>query len=451
MGSPMKKSESLKEDKIHVLDLSINRNTKIKIDSLGDVELNGVSIGDTIEIAKILEEKITDRDFVATVLARQLIKPETNFGTIQNLPDTDLEKLANAFVKAENCTFEYFNDTGNCYKDFRQALKTGHEKQIERLRKTYEPIVKSAQETLTTFSKNYASVIQQTLDGTSYIQESLTVIAEVAKKTTDTRFRFVETIKPALEQTQVLAKVINESLRPQIDFWQKWAEQNKRIFDGFSNFWTEFQQKYNIAAQKAAGVLRKYKWFITPSISLPFVFKVVKVGEKDDLQDETINNLFIEYFEAENWHNLATMVNSLKNNSLLEKRYKILNDCIETIRVVSKEKINVANAVLPTLITQIDGALSDYMEIKEVAWSGYVDRNNKVRANKPKIFPTDEMDNQATDVLLNILFQASQRGHPLNTPFDFNRHKIIHGENVEYGRNDYMIRAFMILDLLAHF
>jgi len=63
-------------------------------------------------------------------------------------------------------------------------LIVGQKKHIEELREAYEPIIKSAQETLTSFSKNYASVIQQASYGTSYIQESIRNLAEVASRLT---------------------------------------------------------------------------------------------------------------------------------------------------------------------------------------------------------------------------------------------------------------------------
>lgn len=446
----MDQPKNSKRSKKYVLNLNRTHSTKTKICSLGNVEIKYVSYGDTIEFSKILEEQISNRDFVVKILLHQLIEPKLDFETLQKLSDEELEKLAKVFVKAEDGAFKHFKDTGDYFKDFRQTLKTGQEQQVEELRKTFEPIIKSAQETLTVFSKNYASVIHQTLDRTSYIQEWLKGTAEVVKKISDAQFRFVEALKPAIEQTQSMAKIINESLKPQIDFWQKWAEQNKRIFDSFSNFWIEFQRKYNVAEQKATQILRKYKWFITPSMPLSFVFKVVKLGEKQGRQDKAINNLFIMYFEVNNWNNLGVMVDSWKNNPLLKKRYKILSDCVAIIKLASKKKINVSNIVLPTLITQIDGALSDYMESKNVSWNGYTDRNTKIRINKPRVL-TNELDNQATDIFLNILFQGSQRGRSLVTPFNFNRHKIIHGEIVKYGRKDYMIRAFMVLDLLTHF
>ncbi|MCX6743634.1 MAG: hypothetical protein NT116_05375 [Candidatus Parcubacteria bacterium] len=433
-------------------------------ETLGNVELKHVSYGDSKEFAKILQEKLQDKDFVTKILFHQLIKPKISFDDFNKLSNVEIESLAREFVKNEDHTFKYFQDTGNYFKDFKQALATGHEKHIEELRKTFEPIVKSAQETLTTFSKNYASVIQQAIDGTSYIQESMRGLAEVAKQIGDTQRRFIESIKPAIEQYQSTAKIIAESLRPQIDFWQKWAEQNKRVFDNFSSYWTEFQQKYNIAEQKAVQVLQKYKWFITPSFPILFIFEVVKLDKKKGRQDKTVNSLFVKFFEAKNWRNLETMVNDWKNKPLLKKRYKILIDCVETVKLTSKKGINEANVILPTLITQIDGALTDYLNSKGIQWDcdydDWIDgktgkvkkigRKTQFKNSKTKVLTT-QLDDLANDIFLNILFQKSQKGKPLVTPFNFNRHKIIHGESIKYGRKDYLIRAFMVLDLLAHF
>ena len=462
MDSPHKKSEQSKSKNI-VLVLN-NRNTKTKSDTLGDVELKYVSYRDSIEFAKILQESLQDRNFVAKILFHQLVEPKISFDDFQKLSDKELEELARALVETEDHTFKYFQNTGDYFKDFKQALVVGHEKHIEELRKTFEPIIKSARETLATFGKNYASVIQQVIDGTSYIQESMKGLAQVAKQVSDTQRRLFESIKPAIERYQATAKIIAESLRPQIDFWQKWAEQNKSIFDSFLNYWADFQQKYNIAEQKAVGVLQKYKWFITPSFPMPFVFEVVKLDKKKGRQDKAVNGLFIKYFEAKNWQNLKGMVDDWKNKPLLKKRYKILVDCVEVVKLASKKGINGANAVLPTLITQIDGALTDYLNSKGIQWDCEYDdwidgktkkvkkigRKTQFKNSKPKVLTT-QLDDLANDIFLNILFQRSQKGKPLVTPFNFNRHKIIHGESIKYGRKDYLIRAFMVLDLLAHF
>ena len=439
-------------------------NTRTQLQSLGTVELKYISLNDTIEFAKLLQKELSDKDFVAHILYHQLVKPGIAFSAFQKLLDKDLEELARAFVKNEGYTYQYFQETGDFFKDFKRAIAIGRKKHAEKLAETFQPIIRSAQEALSAFHKNYAPVIQQTIAGTSYIRESLQQLARIASQIGDAQRRIIESMKPVVEQYQSAAKIIVESLSPQIDIWQRWAEQNKGIFDKFSEYWAEFQRRYKVAEQKAVKLLQKYKWFITPSFPITFIFEVMKLDTKNGRHDKAVNRMFIEYFEAEDWRNLRIMVNGWKTNSLLKKRHKILTDCVNTVRVASKKGINEANPVLPTLIVQIDGALTDYLNSKGLQWdSDYDDRidarTGKVRKVgrksqfknvKPKILTTS-LDDLANDIFLNILFQKSQKGKPLATPFNFNRHKIIHGENVKYGRKDYLVRAFMVLDLLSHF
>jgi len=439
-------------------------NTRAQLQSLGTAELKYISLNDSIEFDKLLQEELSDKDFVAHVLHHQLIKPEINFTDFQKLSDKDLEELARGFIKKEGYTFQYFQETGDFFKDFKMALATGREKHAEELAKTLQPIIKSAQEALSAFNKNYAPVIQQTLAGTSYIRESLQQLGSIASQIGDTQRRIIESMKPMIEQYQSMAKIITESLRPQIDIWQRWAAQNKAVFDSFSGYWVEFQRQYNVAEPKAVKVLQKYKWFITPSFPISFIFEVMKLDQTKGRHDKAVNSLFIEYYEAEDWQNLETMVSGWKKNPILKNRHKILMDCVVAVKMASKKGINEANVVLPTLITQIDGVLTDYLNSKGLQWdSDYDDwvdtrtgkvkkvgRKTQLKNTKPKVLTTP-LDNLANDIFLNILFQRSQKGKPLATPFNFNRHKIIHGENVKYGRKDYLIRAFMVLDLLAHF
>jgi len=52
------------------------------------------------------------------------------------------------------------------------------------------------------------------------------------------------------------------------------------------------------------------------------------------------------------------------------------------------------------------------------------------------------------DFILNTLFQTAYTKQKLKKPFGLNRHKIMHGEYVNYGRNDHLIRSYLILDFL---
>lgn len=439
------------------------KNTKTKLESLGDVELKYISSDDARGFEDLLWKELPDRKFTVQILFYQLVKPRIDFNDFEKISDQELEELGIAFVKNEGYTFKYFQDTGNFFRDFKKSIVTWNEKHIEEIKKTFAPIIKSTQETLKAFDKNYFSIIQQALDGTSYVRETLQEIKNLSEQLRDTQFHFIESFKPIIEQYRLVSEIIKESLRPQIDFWQRWAEINKSVFQNFSKYWTEFQQIYSIAEQKAVKVLQKYKWFITPSFPMPFILDVMELEKKKDRQDKSINKLFVNYFEAKNWQNLEMVVCRWKSNPLFKKRYKIITDCVEIIKLADKKGINGANIVLPTLITQIDGILTDFLNSKGISWdcdyddwvdskSGKVKRigrKTQFKNTVPKILTT-QFDDLASDIFLNILFQKSQKGKPLATPFNFNRHKIIHGENIKYGRKDYLIRAFMIIDFLAH-
>jgi hypothetical protein len=196
-------------------------------------------------------------------------------------------------------------------------------------------------------------------------------------------------------------------------------------------------------------MLLKYKWFLTPSFPIQIIPIIYKVNKENGRKDTKINKLFVEYFGNNNWENLETMVRGWKNSCLLKKRYKILIDCVSLIKLSYKRQINGANVVLPTLITQIDGAFSDYLELRvEKPGRSYQTKKTQFETNKPDILPNPYNDS-AFRIFTDILYQKYSGDKPLELPFGFNRHKIMHGANVVYGRKTYMIRAFMILDLFS--
>ena len=148
------------------------------------------------------------------------------------------------------------------------------------MRKTFEPIAKSTQDTLKAFEKNYGSIVQQTLDASSYIKDTMYQFSTVAEQFRKTQLQLAESIKPIIEQYNATARILAESIKPQIEIWQKWTEQNQSVFQNIGKQWANFQKKYKITEQKAVGVLQKYKWFISPSMPIDFIFEVVQLGQK---------------------------------------------------------------------------------------------------------------------------------------------------------------------------
>ena len=149
-------------------------------------------------------------------------------------------------------------------------------------------------------------------------------------------------------------------------------------------------------------------------------------------------------------------MDGLETNEIFKPRIKIFRDCVSVMRN-AKGKYNPSTIVLPTLIAQIDGIRREFMEQirREFMEQNGLSFNPKKRNVVGwKVWFKGQTSNQelldlANDIFLNILFQKSQPGRPLETPFTFNRHKIMHGEYLKYGRIDNTIRAFLISDFLA--
>jgi len=241
-----------------------------------------------------------------------------------------------------------------------------------------------------------------------------------------------------------LAK-INEAVRQScIDISSGIANQLQET----NKLFVEGAKRYKIAEDKAAIILSKYKWLVSPGLPVPIVFELMQIGIKPGRQDKAINKLFFDYFSLNSWLNLEIMAREWKG-LIRKERLDIIKDCIYMLQQTQDNKINQTNVILPTIIAQIEGVWEDYLKGKGVTYTGGKDRKDKFKKFKRIVIP-DKLDVIAENIFLDILFQKSFKGRKLEKPFNFNRHKILHGENIRYGRKDYLIRAFLILDFLAH-
>jgi hypothetical protein len=200
---------------------------------------------------------------------------------------------------------------------------------------------------------------------------------------------------------------------------------------------------------EVAQILKKYNWLIPLSMPETDIPKIIKIARQKGNHRAEINRMFIEYYSHNNFENLAYLVETWKSNPLFIKRIKIFHDCIFTLQRKSKH-FNPSNVVLPTLISQIDGILNVYVvqlgikfkRKEKTKW------DEEFRKRTGDQIGSLEISDSANDILLNVLFQSAYPGKPLKHPFSFNRHKILHGEFINYGRLDNTLRAFLILDFL---
>ncbi|MCG2790779.1 MAG: hypothetical protein L6305_03400 [Actinomycetia bacterium] len=413
-------------------------NTKISFKKKGEIKLRNIVLNDIVKIFEILDEKgKRDRDIVLELLHNQLIEPEISLEEFKKQPEDNLIKISKVFIEKEDYIFKGFKDTDDFYKDFVFAIKTIKRQQLEYIGRIVESCKPAIEEASQAVSK-----ILETLP-LARISEQIARIGE--------------------NVSRVLSSGVFETIGKQVitlnEVYQKWIDQHKDIFENIGKYWASVWQNYKIAEDEAIPVLKKYKWFITSSMPINIVFNLMQLEKKKGRQDKAVNNLFIDYFSMNNWQSLEEMVNSWESCLIMRKRLKILRDSVQTLKIVRNKNINSSHVILPTLIAQIDGVLSDYLRSKNIQWSCSYDdfingggrvirvgRKSQFRSNNHGILTTP-LNDLANIVFLDILFQSSRQP---NIPFNFNRHKIMHGEIVNFGRKDYLVRAFMVLDFLAN-
>ena len=259
------------------------------------------------------------------------------------------------------------------------------------------------------------------------------------------------------------AAMILNAIQPQISFWNDWLNNNRQIFKFYEDsnaFWKNVRKHYNISKKKALTCIKKYNWFISPSMDPSIVYNIVSVCKSDSKSKwGDINHVFYDYFLEDDCEKLNLFVDNWSSNPIFEVRMKIIRDCVEIIKNHPKN-VNFSNLVVPVLISQIDGIQMEFMnqrglkvDKKKVVCDFEGNRkkdehgqNIKHRQYIRELTSNDEFLDAMNDVFLDVLFQHTERGEDHKTSIKFSRHKIMHGEHFTYGRKYNAIRCFMILD-----
>jgi len=225
--------------------------------------------------------------------------------------------------------------------------------------------------------------------------------------------------------------------------------QPEKSFKKIIEHWRIFNDRFKISEKEAISLLKKYNWFITPNMDVRVAFEVLSLDKKQELNAKKVNSIFINYFQYNNWTTLEDIVNTWKKNIFIKNRFKIIHDCFVLIKSNEKKNINPSNLIIPVLLSQIDGILNDYLAKKNIKKVHYSDKKKGLKNELSNKLVLD-LSYPALDFLLNKLFQESTAGKQLTIPFYLNRHKILHGETLRFGRIEHSIRCFMIIDFLSN-
>jgi hypothetical protein len=214
----------------------------------------------------------------------------------------------------------------------------------------------------------------------------------------------------------------------------------------------EFGKKLSPALKESIPVLKKHGWYICPSLPPSFFFEIMNIeksNESEEAKRILTDKLFVDYFSGNNYEFLTDIILNWGRNELFKPRMEVLRDCLSVL-IDAQEKYNPANVIIPTLIAQIDGVSIEFL----FRTSGVSrDRNGELKRRlTSRLERASYLDKHLlliAEYFFDVLFQRSLFGEPLQSQTTFSRHKIQHGEFLEYGSIENVIRAFMMLDYLA--
>lgn len=247
-----------------------------------------------------------------------------------------------------------------------------------------------------------------------------------------------------------------------------------KIFDKTTGEGCDIGKDFYAYIENVQPILTKYNWFISPSIDFRLWYYINKNLNKQTDPENFLNKVFVYFFSVFDFENLDYLVGKWEAFSSFDDRLPILKECINLLRDSAAKNSNVKNphyVVIPTLIAQIDGFKNSIIECytnKRINIEVKGNNRNSSKKHISEIFENSysqkgaelqfsfindwllKESTTANDLLFDVLFQKAQpmdKMEDLKSPFS--RHKIMHGQFLEYGNMENTIRLFLLIDFLA--
>lgn len=104
------------------------------------------------------------------------------------------------------------------------------------------------------------------------------------------------------QYTNAIQQIFKHSYLPKL------IELKKEISIQLSTFAENFRQLKEIDESEVVRILKKYGWLINPSLPYNFLLRVTELKEKGQENRKTIDKLFVDYFSANNFAALETLI-----------------------------------------------------------------------------------------------------------------------------------------------
>ncbi|WP_440950796.1 hypothetical protein [Methanosphaerula subterraneus] len=456
----------------------------IELDSIGPVAFGPINLKKFFQLPELLAIE-DDRDFAIEFTYQLLTTPDITIENWRGLSEAELVDVVKTLCINHRGIAKYYSSDSSSdpFTAFRAAINS-HSRTVNEMwsqihidAPTFQNCLNHLEPTLLSLSAN--SAIQSALDTLSpgNIQGNTGLFSQMSQLAQMSQLQAIDIdpIRIAIEEAQRNSLEIQKEVLSAFDgITTQWMTALPEIFSRLNESYLKLDLNllpFNTSLTEINDILKKYHWFIAPSMSesLSLARTVKEIHYSGSHQRKKMNQLFIQYISENDYQNLKIMMAAWKENSLFAPRMAIIKSALAVLRATPRS-YNPSNVVVPTLITQIDGIIYDFVIDRGISpvKGQFYDSNNK-RSNPENILKNLILIQDVggdveqaiskllgygieadTFLLLDVLFQKSLRGQSLNRPTSFSRHKILHGEFTRYGRMENTVRAFMILDYLAY-
>lgn len=448
------------EELIELLKVPIEINSE----TLGTLSFRRIYNDDYLFIEKCLNEDINQEIFCKQFLINQICDPKLTLDDFNDIDDKEICSILKKYLEVEKLEDYFdFNSSDDIFTTFKEGMECYRDHVNSIVRSNQITLLESANSIINSFNfheslSSYLNMVNEmSIGAMSQTSKVLTTVNQLAIPDISSYVSQMINSSAILSAANMM-EVVNQ----QTAIWQKWMSVSDtflKITETISSFWDRFQIDYQIPSLDAQKCLKKYHWFISPNMDAHIVYDIIEVCNSSSRhKQKEINKILINYFLDNDCEKLDSMVDRWATNPLFDGRIKIIKDCINIIKT-NEKNINYSNFIVPTLITQIDGIQNEFMKINglSVGRRGIYDSSGEKLKdeNGNTLYKKDYFRNLTSnneffdlmnDIFLDVLFQDTKNGYE---SIHFSRHKILHGENTVYGRKDYMIRCFMILDFLS--
>lgn len=233
----------------------------------------------------------------------------------------------------------------------------------------------------------------------------------------------------------------------------------------------------------------KYGWagywgHFTPRDAREWFEKLSELSDEE--QEQEISKYFIQMFSKDNFIGLEELFSKWSNNPIFSKRMSFFQNCLFILRSKT-DSFNPSNLVVPILIIQMDGIMAELIETEGWAYDEKLEEwihpnypkgkkrlstsdkvvgflikdkrtcdaksfiDTKPDVEKPYFISRLVQTNSRYELLNEGLFQRAHHGVKLKNSLVLSRHKILHGEDLEYGTLENTIKLFLFLDYFSRF